>query len=354
MLCRLIETSLGVNHVVVSLTTKGELGPYLQAKGIRVYELNLNAIIGFPVAFIKLVRLLRSEKPEVVQTWMVHSDLLGGLAARLVAVPHVIWGVRTTDYSVESKSTRAIRWCCAHLSSFIPDKIVCAAQASLKASIRAGYDSSKLLVIHNGFDVAELRLHKGSGGLIREQAGINPTHLVIGCLGRYNPAKDYSNFINAAGRIATLNPNCRFLMVGRDVESENVELISLINATGFSERFMLLGERSDPAACLDAMNIFVLSSCTEGFPNVLGEAMAMGLPCVTTDVGDASMLLGDAGLVVPPRDSLALYQAISSLLDLPKSELEKLGQKGQSRIEKNFSIHNAAARFVDLYHELQR
>lgn len=356
MLRRLVEAHMqdatGLRHVVVSLTNVGFHGAALRAQGAEVHALGLRGPVGLLLGVFRLVALLRHLKPDIVQTWMVHSDLLGGLAARLVGVPHVIWGVRTTDYSVESRSTRAVRWLCARLSSTVPSKIVCAAQASLLASAKAGYDTRKLIVIPNGFDVATLRTHVGAGVDIRQQCGLQPGHLVVGCLGRYNPAKDHANFVSAAALLAARHPACCFLMVGRNLTPANATLMAQILATGFADRFVLLGERSDPAACLDAMDVFVLSSCTEGFPNVLGEAMAMGVPCVSTDVGDAAFLLGEAGPVVPPRDAVALAQAVSHVLDMPEPARKALGAKGRLRVESEFSMAAATQKFNNLYQAL--
>lgn len=358
MLRRLIETNLSKSsenknkHYVISLTDLGFHGEFLRKQGISIYTMGLGSVLDIPHVCLGLILLFRKLKPDIVQTWMVHSDLIGGIAARLAGVRHIIWGVRTTDYSIESRTTQAIRWLCSRLSHIVPSKIVAAAQASLESSLKAGYNAKKLIVIPNGFDIAALSTFRGQGSAIRAQAGVQPDELFIGCLGRYNAAKDHANFVRAAGLVASKYPNCRFLMVGNDLTPNNSTLKAHIDSTGFACRFTLLGERSDPAACLDAMDIFVLSSCTEGFPNVLGEAMAMGVPCVSTDVGDAAVLLGDAGILVPSRNSTALAAAVESLLVMPKAERVSLGQKGRERLERDFSITTAACRFDDLYSAL--
>jgi glycosyltransferase involved in cell wall biosynthesis len=342
----------GLEHHIVSLRDDGVLGPALKAQGVTVYALNACHVALMPLIFFRLWSLIRRTKPDVVQTWMVHSDLLGGLAARLAGVRSVIWGVRTTDYSVESRSTRWVRWVCARLSCLVPTRIVCAAQASLLNSQAAGYDASKLMVIPNGFDVDALLASLGSGCAIRERLGLLPEQVVLGCLGRYHPAKDHANFIRAAALVAPHYPKCRFLMVGRGVDSHNTELMDLIHSTGFTERFILLGESKDPAACLDAMDVFVLSSCTEGFPNVLGEAMAMGLPCVSTDVGDAAVLMGSHEWTVPARDASALSIKLQQLLNLPKPERERLGAAARKRVLLSYSMTATSQQFLNLYQSL--
>ena len=202
------ELTSEYQHIVLALDPVGEMAERFSAAGVSVITFNFKRTPFREMR--KLIRFIRGYKPDIVQTWMIHSDLLGGIAARLADVPNVIWGVHTTDYSVESRSTRAVRWICARLSSIVPSKIVCVAQASLNASVQAGYCTNRLTIIPNGFDVETLRQSLGFGAALRAQISISSNAPVVGCLGRYNPAKDYANFIQAAGRIAEKNPACRF------------------------------------------------------------------------------------------------------------------------------------------------
>ncbi len=347
---RLVESTRADNdYLVVSLTDIGANGDKFTASGIPVVCLNMGSFVGLIKCPFKLYSVLRGFRPNLVQTWMVHSDLIGGLAALVARVPVIIWGVRTTDYGVESGLTRLLRWLASRLSFFIPDKVVCAANASYLEAIKGGYDSSKCMVIHNGFNNDRMSYFLGSGISIRNSILDNENILLVGCLGRYNPAKDHANFVAAAGLIAGRFPLVRFLMVGRGLEASNFELMELIEATGFPERFVLLGERTDPATCLDAMDVFVLSSCTEGFPNVLGEAMAMGLPCVSTDVGDAALLMGNREWLVPARDSNALAEKLSKLLSLQPEVRMLLGEQARHRVIEAFSMNAAAQQFINLY-----
>ena len=356
MLRRFIEYELNNKskfyHCIVTLKGVGYHGEYLRKQGVPVFPLEISGPVSIAIGFLKLICLLAKERPSIVQTWMVHSDLLGGIAARMASVPVIIWGIRTTDYSVESYGSRIVRWFCSKLSSVIPSAIVCAAQASYDVSAKFGYDERKLTVIPNGFDLDSLQAYKGAGVAIRNRIGLDNGYLVVGCMGRYDPAKDHLNFIRSASLIAAKYPRVRFLMVGRGLDENNEELVSALNLTLCKDRFILLGERSDPAACLDALDVFVLSSCTEGFPNVLGEAMALGVPCVTTNVGDAAFLLGNDCSVVPPRDPAALANAVSYLLDMTNTDRKQLGYRGQVRVESKFSMAVAAQRFSNLYEDL--
>jgi glycosyltransferase involved in cell wall biosynthesis len=172
---------------------------------------------------------------------------------------------------------------------------------------------------------------------------------VIGCLGRFGTDKDQKNFVQAAALAGAKRQDLRFLMVGREVDPGNLELSGWIVATGCADRFILAGQRSDVPECLAAMDLFCLPSRTEGFPNVVAEAMTMALPCVVTDVGDAAMLLGSAGLVVPPGNPQALADGMLRLLALGATEREDLGRQGRERISLEFTIQRMCGRFQAVY-----
>jgi len=356
MLKRLIEEaqqSRCVDHQVITLTDVGIVGAQLQAVGIKVHALKMHSALSAPKALFKLVRFIRQNKPTIVQTWMYHADLLGGLAARLAGNRNVIWGVRTTNVQAGgTPATTAVMYVCAYLSRWIPRVIVCAADASRRAHEKVGYDKSRMAVISNGFDLSSLAVTLDQGASLRAELGIQSDNVVIGMLGRFNPAKDQQNFVQATGRLARAYPNARFLMVGRGLDWSNAELKRWIDETGFASRFILLGERSDVAVCLRAMDMFCLSSRTEGFPNVVGEAMAVGLPCVVTDVGDAAMLIADTGIVVPKEDSAALAAGLEKLLLLGQERRSALGAKAKQRITSDFTIERARQRFESIYNSL--
>lgn len=353
MLKRLIESykmKSGYEHSVVSLTDLGRIGSLLQESGIEVTMLGMRGGFDVPGILYRLVSIIRQKKPDIVQTWMYHADLLGGLAAWLCGCRSIIWGVRTTDVSFGgSKATIVIRKVCALLSHVIPNVIICAAEASRRSHAAIGYDEARMVVIPNGFDPTVLVATDEQRDAIRSQYGIAPDELVVGSVGRFNPDKDHGSFIRAAGLLAARHSSAKFMLIGRELDAGNQPLIDLVEATGCPERFILMGERQDIPACLRAMDIFCLHSRTEGFPNVLGEAMLMGLPCVATDVGDAGLLLDKTGILVSPMNLLALTEGLEKILMLNKTERVELGQKGQDRIYACFTMKRASERFSLIY-----
>lgn len=358
MLKRLVESHLASNdyrHTVISLTSIGKVGVQLQDIGMKVHALGMRSILDSPRATWRLARLIRILRPDVVQTWMYHADLLGGLAARLAGNRNVIWGIRTTDIKAGgSRATAAVRTMCAWLSRSVPSTIICAAEASRRAHIALGYDGSRMVVVPNGFDLVRLVATAAEREALRLQCDLGAGVVAIGYLGRFHPDKDQENFVLAAGLVAHKHSNARFLMVGSGLDANNAQLAEWIRATGFADRFVLLGERSDVPVCLAAMDLFCLSSRTEGFPNVVGEAMAMGLPCVVTDVGDAAILVADTGVVVPKEDSAALARGLGQMLAMTPAARQQLGLKAKARIHAEFTMERARERFESIYQQITR
>lgn len=352
-LYRLICASSGgqYTHTVVSLTPGGGLQPRFLAAGIRVIVLDVRRA---PLSnFMRLVRLMRALRPDVVQTWLYHADLLGGLAARLAGRRSLIWGIRTTDVDGGcARMTTLVRQLCAWLSHWIPQKIVCVAEAARRSHQLIGYDAARMVVVGNGFDLSLLKAAPAERDSLRAQCGFDPGHVVVGTLGRFNLDKDHASFVKAAGQLAARDRRLRFLMVGQDLDAANAELMGWIRATGCPERFVLLGERRDAPVCLAAMDIFCLSSRTEAFPNVVGEAMAMGLPCVATDVGDVAVLMADTGVLVPRADPAALAHGVARLAGLGAGYRAQLGWRARERIRTTFTVACMRERFERIYEEL--
>ena len=356
MLKRLIESHLkypNIEHIVISLTDKGVLGEDLADIGVSVYCLGMTSILKGTQTFYKLRKLLQKLWPDVIHTWMYHADLLGGLAAHSIGIRNIVWCIRSTDIQKGgSKVTLLIRKICARLSGWLPRVIVCAADASRKAHETVGYTSSKMQVISNGFELEKLLSKNSAGSRIRDELGISNNCTLIVSVGRFNPVKDHKTFIEAAGRVLSLHGNVKFLLVGRDLEQSNPQLMAMINGTGKSDAFYLLGERNDVPACLQASDIFCLHSISEGFPNVLGEAMAVGLPCITTDVGDAAYLLANPEWVVQSASPDRFAGKLDAMLNMRASERVALGQAAASRIRQHFTMDIISRRYLDLYDSL--
>jgi len=350
MLRRLVESTSGFSHVVVSLTAEGVVGAHLSRQGVAVRALGMGGPWSLVAGCAKLARLILRERPDVVQCWMYHSDLIGGVVARACGVSKVVWGVRTTDLPRSgSIKTKAVRVVCALLSGWVPSRIVYAADASRKLHEELGYSAPKSLVIPNGFEVDALRAARKSRAVVRRELHILDGEVVIGFVGRFHDDKGPDVFLRAASLVRASHHRVRFIMVGRGMVETNQILMNWISELGLTGAVLLLGERSDVPSFLAAMDVFCLPSRTEGFPNAVGEAMGVGLCCVVTDVGDAGRLVDGMGIVVPPENPTALGAGLIEVSLMSDGERTAIGRRAQARIEENFSMEAVAGLYSDLY-----
>ncbi len=361
MLMRLLfETDRSrVEPVVMSLKAGGvftELVPSIEAQGIEVLSLDFGGI-GSPLALTKLARHIRRLRPDLIQTWMYHADLFGGLAARALTSAPVVWGLHNSDLdkSRARRATRLIARACARLSHRVPTRIISCSEVAAHLHGQLGYDRDKFVVIPNGIDTGTFRPDAKAHAALRRELGLPQDTLIAGVLARFHPQKDHRNFVQAAGMLGARHPRVQFALVGADCEPANAELMGWIESTGIARRFHLLGKRHDMPRVAAALDLAVMSSAYgEAFPLVLLEAMSAGVPCAVTDVGDSALIVGDTGRAAPPRDPAALAEAMSGILSLSPTERAALGAAARERIETRFSLPVIAARYQALYDELIR
>jgi glycosyltransferase involved in cell wall biosynthesis len=348
---------LGLSSTVLSLMRDGALAQTLTDASVDVHELGMQPGRPDPRALLRLARQLRERRPDLVQTWMYHADLLGGLAARMVTRVPIVWGLHNTDLDPQ-RTKRSTRWVvrvCAALSRAVPARIVSCSDTGAALHARLGYAPGKLLSIPNGFDTEALQPNPAHRLAVRAELGFRPDAVLVGHVARFDPQKDHQNFVRAAGRLARERADVDFVLVGKGCEPCNRALARWIDDTGAADRFHLLGLRRDARRLFAAFDVAALSSAYgEAFPLVLGEAMACGVPCVATDVGDAARIIGDTGHSVPPRDPAALADALLALLRLPAPARAALGEAARARIVGEFSLPVVAARYAALYQDLMR
>lgn len=334
---------------VVSLTTRGPLTAALENAGATVEAIDLTGPSSLPRALLRLRDTIRRHRPDVVQTWMYHADLLGGLAARASGVRSVAWGVRSSDLLPDAfrRSTVYIARTCARLSSRLPAVIVCGSEAACRFHSRIGYDESRLIVIPNGYEL--LPPDPVRRAVLRTEMGVEPDAVLIGRVGRFHPHKDYESFVSAARLVAQRVPTARFLLCGAGLTAENDQLMSWVRASGYADRFVLLGERPNVDDVHRALDVACSSSIGEGFPNIVAEAMAAAVPVVSTDVGDAALIVGDTGRLVPAQDAAALAEALAELAAMPARDRDALGRAAQGRIAERYGIDRMIDAFTNLY-----
>ena len=282
---------------------------------------------------------------------MYHADLLGGVAAKLAGVRFISWGVFQSNISpnVNKKTTLLVVRLCGMISGLLPTRILSCSNYAINTHATVGYCQNKFFVIPIGFELSKFRPDRLLRLSVREELGLSDDVPVVGLIGRFDPQKNHLGFIRACKLIHDCRPDVHFVLVGKNVDSRNASLRNEITKFGLSNVMHLLGERQDMPSVMNALDILASSSSGEGFPTVLGEAMATGIPCVATNVGDSKYILGDVGVVVEFWDMEGLANSILKILALSDLELNKLGENSRARIQNNFSIEHVVAMYEDYY-----
>ena len=344
MLTQLITGLPQYQHTVISLTIGGKYIDPIRATGAEVHTLDMPA--GKPTlsALWRLFRLSWQIKSDTIMGWMYH----GCLAAVMVKFfrlgrGRIIWNVRQSlyDLSHEKRGSALVIKTLAKLA-FCSETITYNSKLSARQHEAIGYPQSQTKLIPNGFD-----LDKWTPLPPEESAQkTKSSSLCIGRFGRYTAMKDYPTFLEAAALIVKELPEVQFLLVGTGVDSTNSELTTHIDRLFLTNSVHLLGEREDLPELTASLDLVVSSSAFgEGFPNVIGEAMACGIPIVATDIGDTAWVVGESGRLVPATDPQALAKACIETLRLPAEQRNKLGQAGSQRIADHFSLSSVLTQF---------
>jgi glycosyltransferase involved in cell wall biosynthesis len=340
---------------VISLTTLGELAPRIAALGIPVDAVGMPPGLPSPSGFFRLTQIIKRLNPDVVHTWMYHADLLGGLAARLAGVSSVGWCIRNSNLDKDKTkfSTRAVVRLCASISKWVPSRILSCTEKARQVHVGCGYAAEKMVVVPNGFDLSQFKPDLDARHRVRAELGITDQPPLVGLIGRFDPQKNHAGFFEAAGVLHRHMPQVHFVLAGQGIDMSNAALMQAIAQEGVLANTHLLGLRNDIPQVMATLDVLASSSSYgEAFPNVLGEAMACGVPCAVTDVGDSAYIVGDTGRVVASGDMHGLAAALGELLALPLSEKAALNERARARVAEHFEIGKVVQHYEDFYESL--
>lgn len=356
MLVKLIEAGRGSHEeIVVSLVPGGGLWDQVAGTGASVFDLGMAPGRPSATALWRLGGLLRELRPDLIHGWMYHSNIAALLAAR--AMPRrtpVLWNIRHSlhDLAVEKRGTKYIIRAGAWLSP-LTSGIVFNSSLSAEQHRAFGYCGRCIKVIPNGFDVARFRPDEATRRRVREQLGVDSGAFLIGHIARHHPMKDHEMLLAAARTLLDRGENAVIVMAGEGIEESNSCLQQEIATAGMAHNVLLLGERKDMPELMAALDVLVLCSAWgEGFPNVLGEAMATAVPCIATDVGDCSRLLHGLSDAVPVGDVRRLAERLAHLIATPAAERSALGQFGRERVIQQYTMSAIAQQYYRLYAQL--
>ncbi|MEZ5385770.1 MAG: glycosyltransferase [Prosthecobacter sp.] len=327
----------------------------LKEAGVTLHDLEGSAFLE-RTTLAKLRNVIRHERPAIMQTWMHHADLVGGWAARLAGVRNVVWGIHCREIHRNpgdgERKTALFRRALSLSSRFIPKLIVSCSATAIEDHAALGYPRNKMRWIPNGIDAERFQPDTDAALDTRAELQLPPSAPVIGYVGRFHEMKDLPTFLRAAVLLQDRVPQAHFVLCGGVEVQMTPEERALLEALPHRDQVRFESFRPDPWRLYPALNVFSLSSRTEACPMTVIEAMASGVPCVTTDAGDCSRLIEGIGSVVPLGDAEALAKAWEDTLNLGPSAREDLARKSRQRVLERFTIDQAARQYAETYAEL--
>jgi glycosyltransferase involved in cell wall biosynthesis len=355
MLAKLLEHGAADDPLsprVLSLMTPGRMAQRIDARGIPIETLAMQQGRPSLGGLLQLRRTIRAAPPALVQGWMHHGNLAASLASRFAPVRlPVVWNVRhsLSDIHLEKPLSRAVLRT-GRMVSDTARAIIYNSEVAAEQYRRFGFSPERAVVIPNGFDCDTFRPRADAGRMLRQRYGIDPQPILVAMVARQHPMKDTANLVEAVGLARAAGHDLHLLLVGTGTDAPPAALATQLARTLPPGRLTLAGERADVADWLSGVDIVALPSAWgEAFPNILGEAMASGVPCVATDVGDSARIIGSHGCIVPPRDPAALAGAIGWLAGLGAIQRRAIGAAARESIIARYEIDRIVARYAALY-----
>jgi glycosyltransferase involved in cell wall biosynthesis len=336
---------------VVTLLQPGPMAQALVEAGISVTSMEMVRKRANPAALLTLIRYLRVNKPAILQTWLYHADFFGTAAAFVARPQHLLWNIRSSEIDQPGipRSTRYLTRFLGMLSRR-PDAIVVNSLDGQRYHDRIGYRPKQWINIPNGVDLERFCPRRGERAHLRTRLGLPTNAAVIGFVARYHPMKDVETFLRAASLFQQDQENGKFVLCGDGLKPNNAALVDLIRTLHLNDRVVLLGPRPDIELIYPTFDVLTLcSTYGEGFPNVLCEAMACDVPCVTTDIGDSAEIIADSGVIVPLRNPKALARGWHTLLE---KGMGPVRESGRSRVAARYSLQRMCAQYESLYRSI--
>ncbi len=335
---------------VVSLIPGGHNAERLRIAGVPVFTLAMRGRLPGPHLLWNLLRRMGRFQPDVLQSWLYHADLFALLVTVFQSQTALFWNLRCSRLNPQDHHTAlfaVIRLLA--LSSRRPEAVIANSEAGKRFHGQMGYRPKHWEIIPNALDTDFFRPSQQARADVRVELGVPEATPLVGLVARFHPMKDHLNFLQGAARVREKYPHTHFVLIGAGADQSNPILTDAVRDLRIQNCAHLLGERTDINTLQAALDLAVCCSYSEGFPNVLGEAMSCCVPCVSTDVGDARRIVCDTGEIVPPKHAEALAAGIVRLLGLSLHERRALGERARRRVLDNFSIAAVLERYLELY-----
>lgn len=340
----------GHDVIVVTFYSDGGQEDELTKQGVRIVSLNKRRRWELFRFYRRLVSTIRTESPDVVYSFLGGANVFAALAKPFARKPVYIWGIRSSNWNIISYpiAVRFSFWIESRLARF-PGSIIANSNAGLEFSVQRGFPRHTLHVVANGIDTDRFGPNDEAGLRTRVALGLNANHTLFGIVARLDQIKGHAIFLQAAASVSRRNPNAQFIIVGGGDPDLKRSLQHLATDLGLNGQLHWSDFQSDMKSMYNAIDVVVSASLSEGFPNVIAEAMACGTPCIATDVGDSTVIIGASGVICRPKSSEALSEAMQHILDLPSARLAELSRTARNRIEGEYGISSMLDKTEEIF-----
>jgi len=325
---------------VATMYSGGDLAAILSQADIAIYSLEKKSRWHLIRPFLRLLKLRRSVNPDVLHSYGPEVNVLATMAHFFSSNKALVWGIRNAglDLRMYGRFERALYRIQCALSKF-PDLIIANSNEGRLSGIRDGFSPNRLEVVHNGINTQVFKPNDFERNQTRLRLGIASNKKVVGVVGRIDPQKDHRTFIESISLLPeALLSEIRVACIGYESEDQIRELKIKVVQSGLSKIFLWVPRQKDSYRLINSLDLLVSSSNAEGFSNVLAEALAMGIPCVATDVGDSKQIVSNFGLIVPPQDPPALALGISRALNDHSFQGPAYKVAARAHVVDNFSV----------------
>lgn len=346
--------SRGLTHEIACLGGRDWYSERLERSGVAVHHLNMTSLVAGPRGIAALRKVIRSSGADVIQSWMYFANVLSGIVGRRAGVP-VVWGIHASSVGRSGLASRFCAFAGGVASTRLTDFVVNCSRRSSEAHRRLGYSAVPNAVIPNGYDPSDFYPDEQRAAAVRNLLGLSADDFVIGSISRWHPDKDIPTVLRALSLARERGIDAFCLLVGRGLDSANGELRREVQRAGLTDRVLCLGLREDVGDILLALDLHILSSRSEAFPNVIAESMLSGVPNVATDVGDSAEMIGGSGWIVSPGDPTAMAAAIEqAYLECNDSpyEWQRRRAAARARIAERYTLDRMANAYERIWREV--
>ena len=339
-----------IKIIIITLINGGFYEDELKKKGVKIYSLNINPekkFFSLVKKILKFRKLIKNQKPNIIQSWMYHSNFLT-LFIQKKFYDGLFWNIRHAELNskISKKLTIFLSIICGMFSKFIPKKIIYCSERSINFhENKYFYDKDKSILIYNGYSEKDYYPSKYLYTTFRKKNKINKTDIVLGYAGRYAKQKNILSLLYAFSKIIKKHNNIYLYMAGKNINSQNKEFVKHIKNLKLKNKIVLLSEQKKLLEFYNGIDLLILTSTSESFPNVIPESMLCSTPVLSTNSGCAEKIIGKYGFIISNNDKQSISKKLDKVLKFyiyKKKDWRLLQKNSSAQIKKNFSISNMA------------